>query len=136
MRLPVFQSLLRRYPGSINRKRSGWRYAADVRCPHGDADSLRQLLKSGADPNSKNAVGASALMWAVDDFEKTRLLIEAGADVNAKSDDGRTPLIVAVGKFGSSPIVKLLLDHGANPAVKIPGPNGDSTAFERGCVCR
>jgi ankyrin repeat protein len=127
--LPVFQSLLRRYPGSINRKGPGGATPLMYAALYGDADSLRQLLKSGADPNSKNAVGASALMWAVDDFEKTRLLIEAGADVNAKSDDGRTPLIVAVGKFGSSPIVKLLLDHGANPAVKIPGPNGDSTAL-------
>jgi ankyrin repeat protein len=84
---------------------------------YGDADSVQALLEHGADPNIKNDVGATALMWAVDDLEKTRLLLDHGADVNARSDDNRTPLLIAAGWYGASAVVKLLLAHGANPSV-------------------
>jgi ankyrin repeat protein len=94
---------------------------------YGDAASVRLLLEKGADPNARNDAGATALMWAVDDLEKTRLLVERGADVNAKSEDGRTPLMIACGLFGNSELVKLLLDHGANVAVKVGALFGDVT---------
>src|SRR5207253_1180947 len=84
---------------------------------YGDPESVRALLESGADPNIKNDVGATALMWAVDDLEKTMLLLDHGANVNARSDDNRTPLLIAAGWHGSGAVVKLLLDHGANPSV-------------------
>ena len=77
--------------------------------------TLAKLLKLGADPNRHNDANATALMWAAKDLAKTRLLINAGADVNAKSDDLRTPLMIAARTPGGLPIVKLLLDHGANP---------------------
>jgi ankyrin repeat protein len=93
---------------------------------YGDADSVRLLLKSGADPNLRNDAGATALMWATDDPERTRLLLESGADANARSDDGRTPLLIAAGRVGSGAVVKLLLDHGANPSVT--GPRGSALA--------
>ncbi len=80
-----------------------------------DAATLERLIQKGADPNKRNDIGASALMWAALDLEKTRVLIAHGADVNAKSDEARTPLMVASGRPGGAPIVKLLLDRGANP---------------------
>ncbi len=43
-----------------------------------------------------------ALMWAIDDVEKTRLLLEHGADPNATSLDGRTAVDIAGGNRGSS----------------------------------
>ena len=79
------------------------------------AATLERLIKQGADPNKRNDAGATALMWAALDLEKTRVLVAHGADVNAKSDDGRTPLMVAAGRPGGAPIVKLLLARGANP---------------------
>src|SRR5207247_1460662 len=69
-----------------------------------------------ADPNARNEVGATALMWAADDLDKSRLLLRAGADPNARSDDGRTPLLVATTWPRSTDVVKLLLDRGANPS--------------------
>ncbi|HEV2177636.1 MAG TPA: ankyrin repeat domain-containing protein [Terriglobia bacterium] len=80
-----------------------------------DAATLEQLLKKGADPNLRNDAKATALMWAATSIEKTRVLLAHGADVNARSDDARTPLMIAAGHPGGTAIVKLLLNHGANP---------------------
>ena len=76
---------------------------------------LEQLLKKGADPNVTNDAKATALMWAATDLAKTRVLLAHGADVNAVSTDFRTALIAAAGRPGGASVVKLLLDHGANP---------------------
>jgi ankyrin repeat protein len=82
---------------------------------YSDTATLERLIKLGADPNRKNDAGATALMWAATDLEKTRVLLEHGADVNAISDDFRTPLIIAATKHGNAATVRLLLDRGANP---------------------
>ena len=94
---------------------------------YGKLNDVRLLLDSGADPNARNEAGATALMWAVDDLEKTRLLIDRGADVNARSEDGRTALAVATSRFGSLEVVRLLLDKGANPSVQSPSYKGTLT---------
>jgi ankyrin repeat protein len=82
-----------------------------------DISAVKKLLEAGADPNARSESGATALMWAVGDEAKARLLVEHGADVNAASDDGRTPLLVAVGRQGAAPVVRLLLERGANMSV-------------------
>jgi ankyrin repeat protein len=79
------------------------------------APTLESLLKQGADPNLRNDANATALMWAATDLEKTRLLASHGADVNARSSDMRTPLMIAARRPGNNPVVKLLLERGANP---------------------
>ena len=88
---------------------------------YGDVDAMRRLLEAGADPNVASDGGSTALMLAVHDADKTRLLLEAGANPNVRPDDGRTALIIAAGQFGSSAVVKLLLDHGANAAATANG---------------
>ena len=112
-----FRKLLREDSKIANLKGVGGSTPLMYAALYGDAGAVRALLESGADPNVKNATGATALMWAVDDLEKTRLLLDHGADVNARSDDNRTPLLIAAGWYGSSAVVQLLLDHGANPSV-------------------
>jgi ankyrin repeat protein len=98
---------------------------------YADADAVRLLLQAGADPNMRNESGATALMWAVDDMEKTRLLLGAGAEVNARSTDGRTPLLIATGYYGASPVVKLLLDQGADPSAKAASYRGMITPLRQ-----
>jgi len=82
---------------------------------YSNAATLARLLKMGADPNKQNDASATALMWAARDLEKTRLLLKHQADVNVRSSDLRTALMIAARRPGNGPIVKLLLDKGANP---------------------
>ena len=93
---------------------------------YGTAEDVGVLLNRGADPNAKNDAGATALMWALDDIEKTRLLLAHGADPNARSEAGRTPLGIAAGRYGSSAVVALLLDHGASLSVPANGDPFDT----------
>ncbi|MGI9075412.1 MAG: ankyrin repeat domain-containing protein [Bryobacteraceae bacterium] len=84
----------------------------------GSTDAMKLLLDRGADPNTKNAFGATALMWAAGDIEKVRLLVRKGADVNARSNMGRTALIIAVFHDGSFEIAKLLIEKGADTTAR------------------
>jgi ankyrin repeat protein len=95
-----------------------------------DTKTLDGLIKQGADVNKHNDGNATALMWAAKDLGKTRLLVDHGADVNAKSDENRTPLMIAARLTGGSPIVKLLLDHGANPNPNVHPENESSPLIE------
>lgn len=79
----------------------------------GSAADLRSLLKTGFDPNSKTAAGTTALMMAAPDLDKVKLLLEAGADVNAKAQSGFTALMAASAYKGTTEVVRLLLDKGA-----------------------
>ena len=84
----------------------------------GSTDAVQLLLDRGADPNAKNAFGATALMWAAGDMEKVRLLVAKGADVNARSNIGRTPLSIAVLYDGSFEIARLLIEKGADATAR------------------
>jgi ankyrin repeat protein len=84
----------------------------------GSTDAVQLLLDRGADPNAKNAFGATALMWAAGDMEKVRLLVAKGADVNARSNIGRTPLLIAVLYDGSFEIARLLIEKGADATAR------------------
>ena len=82
---------------------------------YGGTDSIQLLLDAGANPNTANAAGATPLIWAVPDLAKVRLLISHGADVNARSINlQRTPLLIAARYPGSTEVLRLLLDKGAD----------------------
>ncbi len=80
----------------------------------GSAEAVKLLLDGGADPNAKNAFGATALLWAAGDIEKVRLLLAKGAGVNARSNFGRTPLMISALHDDSHQTAKLLIDKGAD----------------------
>jgi ankyrin repeat protein len=125
----LFRKLARQAPKVGNLKGPGGATPLMQAALYGDADAVGLLLANGADPNIGNEAGATALMWAVPDLEKTRLLLDKGADVNARSDDGRTPLLIAAGQFGGQAVVRLLLDRGADLAARSPSAIGYATVL-------
>src|SRR5262249_436100 len=72
------------------------------------------LLENGADVKAANKAGATPLIRAATDYEKTRLLVAAGAKVRGRTALGNTPLILAARPAGNSRTVKFLLDRAAD----------------------
>lgn len=121
------ERLARQYPDAGNLRGPAGTTPLMQAVLYGDAKLVRLLLDGGANPNVRNEAGATPLMWAVNDLEKTQLLLDRGADVNARSEDSRTALLIAAGQFGTREVVKLLLDRGADIKAKSPGLGGDLT---------
>ena len=132
--LRMFKTLVGREPRLVNAKGAGGSTSLMNAVLYSDLATVRDLLTRGADVNIRNDVGATALMWALTDAEKTRALVEAGADVNARSDDGRTPLMIAAGIPGSAPTVKLLLDRGAQVNATGPSLFGQLSALTEAAI--
>jgi len=80
---------------------------------------INRILKQGADANTKNSKGVTALGMASKNghLDVVKALLEKGADVNAKYEDERTALMVASSK-GYLDVVKVLLAHDADVNAK------------------
>ncbi|HEX5226324.1 MAG TPA: ankyrin repeat domain-containing protein [Bryobacteraceae bacterium] len=127
-----FEKLLKENPDSARGQGAAGVTPLMYAALYGDTRAVSELLAQGADPNTRNEAGATALLWAVDDAEATRILLEHGADPNARSADGLTPLMLAAAHLGSADVVKLLLDHGAKPEGNVlarAGASGDEAVM-------
>jgi ankyrin repeat protein len=83
---------------------------------NGDVEAVRTLLRQGADVNTAQGDGMSALHWAAESglVEMTDMLIYAGADLEAVTRIGdQTPLHVA-SRAGMASTVEALLKAGAD----------------------
>lgn len=94
-------------------------YQLLVKSLEGDIPGVRQLLQSGADPNTppgENDKGMTALMFAAwrGHEEIAMMLLQAGADVNTVAANGSSPLIYAA-SADKPRVVRELLRLGANP---------------------
>jgi uncharacterized protein len=82
----------------------------------GDAEAVRKLLKDGADVNSAQGDGMTALHWAAmkDQVALAEMLLYAGANVKATTRmGGYTPLTMAA-KNGNAALIAALLKGGAD----------------------
>jgi ribosomal protein S11 len=80
----------------------------------GGIDTMRVLLKAGANAAAANQRGATALTWALGDFEKVKLLLDAGAAVDQRTREGRTPLHIAAQQPARPEVLRALLAKGAD----------------------
>ena len=84
----------------------------------GDLDTVRTLLRDGADVNAALGDGTTALHWAAlnDDAELARVLLYAGANLEPITRLGAyTPLHLA-SREGSAAVVSALIEAGADLA--------------------
>ncbi|MDE2874914.1 MAG: ankyrin repeat domain-containing protein [Gemmatimonadota bacterium] len=85
----------------------------------GDVKAVRALLRDGADVNTAQSDGMTALHWAAtrNDAEIAGILLYAGATTRATTRlGGYTPLHVA-SRSGSTTVAELILAAGADPNV-------------------
>ncbi len=85
----------------------------------GDLEAVRTLLRDGADVNTAQSDGMTALHWAAthNDAEIARILLYAGATPRATTRlGGYTPLHMA-SRSGSTDVAQLILEAGADPNV-------------------
>jgi ankyrin repeat protein len=123
------------------------------------ADLTRLLLQRGADPNDEEAVyhspetddyaamqllvetgritGRNLTMMLIrkhdwHDYEGAKYLLEHGASPNGERDRGWHPLHHALARDNSLALIRLLLDHGADPAVINEGLSAVARAAHHG----
>lgn len=86
-------------------------------CAAGDKEEVLRLIENGADIDTANVDGLTALHQACidDNLDMVEFLVEHGADVNRGDNEGWTPLH-ATASCGFISIAKYLIEHGADVA--------------------
>jgi ankyrin repeat protein len=111
----------------------------------GDLESTKLLVTAGADVNQTTEYGWTPLLVATNNrhYRIARWLVENGANVDAANKGGWTPLYLATDnrniEGGDFPVpkpdmdhldfIKILLDHGANPNLRVKDDTLTRTIF-------
>lgn len=93
----------------------------------GDVKALEKALRNGADPNSVNPEGASALQWAIlgsgeteTVYGQVKALLTAGANPNQPDRQGITAVHSAA-LHGSEAVMDALISLGGDPNISTAG---------------
>ncbi len=83
-----------------------------------DFEKVKDLIKKGADVNSKSKTGVTPLQrfCSKGHIDDVKFLVEQGADIHARDDSGETPLHWAI--LGDLDVVKFLIENGADVNAK------------------
>ncbi|XP_013179328.1 PREDICTED: protein phosphatase 1 regulatory subunit 12C isoform X9 [Papilio xuthus] len=86
-------------------------------CKAGDKEEILRLLNKGADINTPNVDGLTALHQACidDNMDMVEFLVSHGADVNRRDNEGWTPLH-ATASCGIDSIARFLIENGSDVA--------------------
>ena len=86
----------------------------------GDIEAVRALVAQGADVNSAQGDGMTALHWAAErgDDALARLLVRAGASVRAVTRLGDYTALHLASRAGRAAVVSTLLEAGADPTAR------------------
>jgi ankyrin repeat protein len=106
-----------------NQKDNGGFTALILAARAGSVPAVQTLVRHGADANLRGGLNDwTPLMHTIhkNQIGTARALLDGGADVNARGRSGETPLMMAAG-YGYTPLVELLLEHGADPRANTPG---------------
>ncbi|RYF41477.1 MAG: ankyrin repeat domain-containing protein [Comamonadaceae bacterium] len=100
-----------------------------------DIPSLVLLARRGANINAANRAGRTALWFAAYNGNEAmvKTLLELDAAVDQAGEDRNTPLIQAA-QSGLTPIVRLLLDAGADPSIRSATQDAEGYAKASGHV--
>jgi hypothetical protein len=120
----AFNNLLPGRPGQLDQKLYALASKGLAATRMGTEEALwnrmYNLLRAGANVNAERSDGCSVLGTICSQnlpLVARHLVEDAGADVNHKSGQGGTPLMMA-GWAADATTIKMLLDHGADPAAK------------------
>lgn len=82
----------------------------------GEIETVRSLLREGADVNAAQGDGMTALHWAAErgDLEMSEMLIYAGANVEAVTRIGSYTALHVASKAGNAPVIETLLKAGSD----------------------
>lgn len=98
----------------------------------GNVAEIKRLVAQGADVNEYAAASNSGHDFPLNEavannhVEAARALLEAGASTTGTDSMARTPLDIAVEFKPNIEMVRLLLEHGADPTIKRSWPAGDN----------
>jgi ankyrin repeat protein/mono/diheme cytochrome c family protein len=113
------EKLLTANPSLVNAKDAAGSTPLHHAAGFGTLDTMKFLLEKGADVHAKNRRSSTPLFWAIHDEAKVRMLVSSGAAVNAKQIEGRTPIYQAASLANGLPVLRFLLEKGADPDVPI-----------------
>lgn len=107
---------------NVNDTLDGGYSALMVAALNGSVEQMKLLIDHGAKVNYANSDSITALWLAVPDWDKTVFLLDHGADANMLSTEHYTVLVKVATHPGTSKLLQLFIDRGANPK-KAAGDN-------------